>query len=203
MLIRCLATETRFGIGFAKKTIALTSARYNIGDSSIVKNENGFSLIELLIVVVIIGILAAIAIPNLLSARRASNEGSAISALRTIHSAQVTYHATTGAGSYAGNATFMDTSGMTSLMTANLIDSSLGSGTKSGYGFWTGARPGTATSPATFWASTAPVVASGVSQTGTRRFGIVAEGMIYWRTDFLGNAQIDDADIRLGTPLGQ
>ena len=70
------------------------------GDFLGMKNENekGFSLIELLVVVIIIAIVAAIAIPNLLASRRAANEASAISSLRTIHSAQATYQATTGNG---------------------------------------------------------------------------------------------------------
>lgn len=147
------------------------------------KDHKGFSLIELLIVVVIIGIIAAIAIPNLLSSRRAANEGTAISTLRTLSGAQSTYHASVGAGDYAGQSGA--TQSFPVLAAANIVDSRfavLGSsgGTEiSGYMFSVGAWPRTPTRQANYGAAVTPLVASGVTATGTRKFVMVTDGVIH------------------------
>ena len=89
-------------------------------------SQKGFSLIELLIVVAIIFIMAAIAVPNLLQSKGAANEASAIASVRDIITAEFTYFSTSGGGKYGD---------LTTLKTAKLIDNVLGSNTKDGYTF--------------------------------------------------------------------
>ena len=151
-------------------------------------NEKGFSLVELLVVVIIIAIIAAIAIPNLLASRRAANEASAANSMRTIHSAEVTNYANTGTYNT-----------MTVLSTAGLLDPSFtgASFNKSGYIISQSYDSGNNT----YCAS----ASSQSSSQGTAGYAISQDGVVYkYATGTLADGACAAGSFTLGTglPLG-
>jgi prepilin-type N-terminal cleavage/methylation domain-containing protein len=105
------------------------------------KASRGFSLIELLIVVAIILIIAAIAIPDLLKSRQAANQASAVGSLRTINTSEVTYSSTYTLGFSYALVALDGTASPSTSDSAGLIDSILGSAIKSNYTFSYSANP--------------------------------------------------------------
>jgi type IV pilus assembly protein PilA len=162
------------------------------------RKARGFSLIELLIVVAIILIIAAIAIPNLLRARMSAYESSAVMSLKAINTAEISY---SSAYPTVGYATALTNLGglspcIPSQETACLIESNLAAGTKSGYNF---TAVGAGGPPLTsYYATAAPIT---LNQTGTRSFCSFEDAVI--RVQPAGGSVASEAACQSLAPLNQ
>jgi type IV pilus assembly protein PilA len=140
------------------------------------RSQSGFSLLELLIVVGVILIVAALAVPNLLRAKISANESSAVGTVRQISTAELTYHTAYIAVGYAPDLKSLGgpAAGCSpSPASACIVDSEITGGNKGGYSFFAaGFAPGGSPTNTQFVASSAPWV---FNKTGTRNFCIATD----------------------------
>jgi type IV pilus assembly protein PilA len=152
--------------------------------------RHGFSLIELLIVVAIILIIAAIALPNLLRARISANQASAVRSVRTVSRAEVTYFSTYPSDGYAGSLTALSGPASNCNPTdvqACLIDSSIATGQKSGYQFQVTALLPSGSVNTAFVVGAAPLT---FNQSGVRDFCATTDGVIRGQNGNTGDAPL-------------
>jgi len=140
------------------------------------KRQKGFSLIELLIVVAIILIIAAIAIPNFMKSKMAANEASAVGSIRTINTSEVAFASACPNLGFTGTIGDFATGAATCPGASGLLDSQLVTGTKSGYTFTLAS--GGATPRSAYTINADPLAAS----SGTRYFFSDESNMIHYKT---------------------
>jgi type IV pilus assembly protein PilA len=139
------------------------------------RKQTGFSLIELLIVVAIILIIAAIAIPNLLKARISANESSAVGTMRSVSTGAVQYSAQCPNLGFPANVTVMGP-GPGDCTGAGIIDAVVVTNTKSGYNFVYAAGAANAAGVITAYTYNADPINRGI--TGQRSFFLDQTGVI-------------------------
>src|SRR6266542_6659517 len=159
------------------------------------KNENGYSLVELLIVVMILGIIAAIAVPALVTSRMAANEASATAGLHTVGSAEIAFSA-------SQNQQFTN---MTSLVAGKFLDSRFtGSGYINGYTYTADADATITGAPIT--GGTTPPTGFGVlaepnNSLGRYTYGISADQVV--RFEGVASGSTFPTGSSLGSPVGK
>ncbi len=152
------------------------------------KNEQGFSLVELLIVVAIIAIIAAIAIPSLLTSKQAANEAGAIQGCRTVGSAEIAYAATNNQN-YTDLATLVSNSFLDSRFTTRVNGYAYNSGTVSG-------GPTGQTLPTGFGYLSVPDTGM-----GRYEYGISPDQVVRWVTAI--SPAVLPSGIAAGDPIGK